>query len=88
MSKIKDRIELKLTREQKNLLRTNLSKNADTIIIDPDATKNLLYGVYQISMKEKFPSRLPLTKEQQAMLKEKLNSSCEYIEVTKDMKFR
>ena len=80
-------IPIRFTPKQKELAQAFLGRAVKEVNIAIEHNIILKYG-YMPAPKTRTRNMIPLTSEQQALLKKEFNVSCEYIEINKDMSFK
>ena len=87
-----DTIVFELTTEQQKIVKEFIGKSGTKLIIELKDAKKIAYGAPPdgggLPFKPETEKRVIMfTNSQKAMLKLKISSDCEFIEITKDLKF-
>ncbi len=80
-------IPIRFTPKQKELVQAFLGRAVKEVNITIEHNIVLKYG-YMPAPRTRTKNMIPLTSDQQELLKKELNVNCEYIELTKDMTFK
>lgn len=82
-----DVLEFRLSKEQKDIIKDRMGKNASTLVVDVSKVSLPLYGVV-LPKERSAKTIINLTPEQKKIVKRKLKTDCDFIEVTRKMTFR